>query len=374
MEKILDIVDALAHQKGLEPDSVRAVVKDAYINTAKRILGEEFEFDAQMDKELKNYRLYRKVVVVADNDERLASEKGGVIAVGKAKEIEPQVEVGDELKEEITLDVFGRTAAMTLYNELEKALQKLSEDAVYESYKSKVGKLFSGVVARVDNDENTYIEMGEVQAVLPKRNRIKGERFSTNETVLTVVKRVTMNMREGIKIELSRTTPKFLEELLTLEVPEIADGYISIEKAARIPGERAKVALLSHAPHIDPVGATVGTKGVRINAVSSELKNESIDVINYSPIPEIFISRAMSPAIVQSVVCTDDQKATVTITKDQKAKAIGRSGVNIRLASMLTGYEIALDVLDEETPSNESVKEEEKEEKSGLDALSALFT
>lgn len=367
MEKILDIVDALAHQKGLETSAVRGVLKNAYISTAKRILGNEFEFDAQLDNESKNYRLYQKIAVVADDDERLKSQKDGVVSLSEARKIDDHIEIGDELKEEITLEGFGRTAAMTLHNELERALQKLSEDVVYESYKSKVGKLFSGVVTRVDSDENTYIEMGEVQAVLPKKNRIKGEKFRTNDTVMTVVKRVTMNMKEGIKIELSRTTPKFLEELLRLEVPEIADDSISIEKAARIPGERAKVALLSHMPHIDPVGATVGTKGVRINAVSSELKNESIDVISYSSIPEIFISRAMSPAIVDNVVCGDDHKATVTISPDQKAKAIGKAGINIRLASMLTGYEIAL----EEIGGKQSDETPEKE--AGTAPLDALF-
>lgn len=370
MEKILDIVDALAHQKGLDADAVRGVLKNAYINTAKRILGQQFEFDAEMDDERKNYRLYQKIEVVADGDERLSGEeKDSLVCLSDALKVDADAEVGDELKEEITLEGFGRTAAMALHQELERELQRLSEDVVYNNYKSKVGRLISGVVTRVDNDENTYIEMGEVRAVLPKKNRIKGERFRVGETVKTIVKRVTMNMREGIKIELSRTTPKFLEELLTLEVPEISDGSITIERSARIPGERAKVALLSHKPHVDPVGATVGTKGVRINAVSHELHNESIDVINYSPIPEIFISRAMSPAIVDNVVCKDENRAMVTISADQKAKAIGKVGINIRLASMLTGYEIELN----ESGYRAQADDTEEEKQNDASALSALF-
>ncbi len=379
MEKILDIVDALAHQKGLEAESVRSVLKNAYINTAKRILGDAFEFDAELDEQMRNYRLYQKIAVVEADDERLEDEelKNTVISLDEARELDAAAEVGDELNEEITLEGFGRTAAMVLHQELERELQRLTEDVVYENYKSKVGKLISGVVTRVDSEENTYIEMGEVRAVLPKKNRIKGERFRVGETVQTIVKRVHMSVRDGIKIELSRTTPRFLEELLSLEVPEISDGSIIIEGCARIPGERAKVALTSLKPHVDPVGATVGTKGVRINAVSAELHNESIDVINHSPVPEIYTSRAMSPAIVNNVICqpadekSDDPrpKAIVTIGSDQKAKAIGKSGINIRLASMLTGHEIELEEV--ESGSESTLDEESKG--GDISALNALF-
>lgn len=342
MEKMLDIVDAIANQKGLETSAVYEVVKNAYINTAKRTLGQEVNFDAEIDNEQRTYRLYQKIEVVADDDKRLAEEDNeNYISLKNALKDDAEVEIGDEIKVEISLESFGRTAAMTLHSELERALQKLTEDAVFDNYKSKLGRLISGVVTRIDNDGNTYVEMGEVRAVLPRKNRIKDERFRVGDTVKTIVRRVTMNIREGIRIELSRTTPKFLEELLALEVPEIADGSITIERCARIPGRRAKVALYSNKPHIDPVGATIGTKGIRINAVSRELKDENIDVIGYSSTPEVFVSRAMSPVMVNNVIC-DDKKAIVLIDSDQKAKAIGKDGINIRLASMLTGYEIEL--------------------------------
>jgi N utilization substance protein A len=366
LEKILDIVDAIANQKGLEAEAVHTVLKTAYINTAKRILGAHLEFDTQLDEEHRTYKLYQKIEVVANDDERL---KDGVseslVSLEDALNIDNKAEIGDEIKEEISLEVFGRTAVMTLHGELERALQKLTENAVYENYKSKLGKLISGVVTRVDSGENTYIEMGEVRAVLPKKNRIKDEYFRVGDTVKTIVRHVTMNIKDGIKIELSRTTPKFLEELLTLEVPEIADGLIAIEKCARIPGKRAKIALSTTRAHIDPVGAAIGTKGIRINAVSRELKGENIDVISYSDMPETFIASAMSPAIINSVMRKEDNKAIVIIDSAQKAKAIGKDGINIRLASMLTGYEIEL---------QESGTDQQRDEKvDGTSVLSALF-
>ncbi|MDR2033604.1 MAG: transcription termination factor NusA [Helicobacteraceae bacterium] len=365
MEKILDVIDSIANQRGLNTQTVRDALKIAYINSAKRVLGQRLEFDAILDDEKKAYRLYQEIEVVANDDERLKTEeKYGVISLKEALKIDEEAEVGDELKKEIGLEAFGRTAAMALHHELERALQKVTENAVYENYKSKVGKLINGVVERIDGEENTYIEIGEVRAVLPKKNRIKGEKFKVGETIKTVVRRVTMNIKDGIKIELSRTAPKFLEELLRLEVPEIADGSITIEKCARIPGERAKVALLSHKPYVDPVGATVGARGMRINAVGGELNGESIDAIDYSDRPEEFIARAMRPATVSKVICAEENKATVMIESAQKAKAIGKAGVNIRLASMLTGYEIELQEID-------GASKEAKSEDASV--LSALF-
>jgi N utilization substance protein A len=175
-------------------------------------------------------------------------------------------------------------------------------------------------------------------------------------------------------MELSRTSPKFLEELLALEVPEIKDGIVVIEKCARIPGERAKIALYTNRPQIDPIGATVGVRGVRINAVSEELCGENIDCVEYSSSPELFISRAMSPAIISAVVITADEgeekKAVVTLPSDQKSKAIGKSGINIRLASMLTGYTIELNEVGGSVQMGEKTAEEKKE---GLSSLEALF-
>lgn len=227
------------------------------------------------------------------------------------------------------------------------------------------GHMVFGPVVRIDNDENTFIEIDELRAVLPRKNRIKGEKFKVGDVVKAVIRKVFTDKNLGIKVELSRTSPKFLEALLTSEVPEIKDGGIIIQGSARIPGERAKVALISTTPNIDPVGATVGTKGVRINAVSKELHNESIDAIEYTTEPAILVARAMAPAIITSVKI-EENKAIVTLASEQKSKAIGKNGINIRLASMLTGYEIELNELGSKTSSNAENNEPIKD-------LKALF-
>lgn len=341
MEKIIDIIDSIAHEKGLKPDSVKEKVKTAIINTVKKVLGENLEFEVVIDRQKKSAKLFQKLLVVEDSSDLLSKDGDKYIPLHEAKEIDSEVEVGDELRYEINLENLGRTAAAILQKEVEFHIQRLVEDELFKKYNEKVGKIISGTVVRVDNEENTIVEIDEVRAILPKKNRIKGESFKVGNVVKAILQRVRIDKYYGIHLELSRTTPKFLEELLRLEVPEIKDGYVIIEKAARIPGERAKIALSSINPKIDPVGATVGVKGVRINAVSRELKNESIDCIEFSTIPEIFISRAMSPAIIAGVKI-EDKRAVVTVPSDQKAKAIGKSGINIRLASMLTGFEIEL--------------------------------
>jgi N utilization substance protein A len=208
------------------------------------------------------------------------------------------------------------------------------------------------------------------------KSRIKGEIFKVGDVVQAVVRRVNIDKANGIQIELSRTSPKFLEELLALEVPEIKDGLVVIERSARIPGERAKIALYATSPKIDPIGATVGVKGVRINAVSDELLNESIDCIEYTTVPELFIARVMSPAIISAVSIEGsaedgNQKAIVTLPSDQKSKAIGKSGINIRLASMITGMDIELVEQDGGSAMKGTTAEEEK--KDDISALESLF-
>ncbi len=369
MEKLLDIADLLAHQKGLGARQVREVLKTAMINTAKNILGKDFKFEAEIDEKEKEINLFQKQEVVANDDERLADKSLAIIAIDDAKKIDPNVEVEDVLSYEISLDSFGRTGAASLQENLERELQILTETSVFKKYKDKIDRIISGTVTRIDDQENTIVEFEEIRAVLPLKNRIKGEKFKIGDTVKSVVKRVTLSRRDGIRVELSRTTPKFLIELLKLEVPEIKDGNVIVEKAARIPGQRAKVAIFTDKTDIDPVGATVGVKGVRINAISRELGGENIDVIQYSPINELFVARAMSPAVVGSVVC-DETKATVKINADQKPKAIGKNGINIRLASMLTGFEIVLDEIASdgiELPANNG------EQGSSTKALSELF-
>ena len=345
MERIADIIESIANEKGLETQDVKERVIRAVINTAKKIYGENYEYDAVIDNSTKTLHLYQKITVVEDGDERLAEDNEHFLGVSEAKKVDAGVEIGDELTYELSTDNLGRTAAQTLHKELEYHIQRLMEEKIFQKYQEMIGQMVFGSVTRVDSEENTFIEIDELRAVMSRKNRIKGEKFKPGDVVKAVIKSVYIDKSMGIKVELSRTSPKFLEALLKAEVPEIKDGLVLIAASARIPGERAKVALVATSPNVDPVGATVGTKGVRINAVTNELSGENIDAIEYSAEPAILITRAMSPAIISSVKITDENKAVVSLASEQKSKAIGKSGINIRLASMLTGYEIELNEL-----------------------------
>lgn len=377
MEKILDIADAIAHEKGLKPEKVIESLKTAFVQTAKRVINNKFAFEAQVDKKSKTINIVQTITVVADQDARLLDKEiaPAYISITDAREYDDQVELDDQLQVEHNLEDYGRTAASSLHREIEYHIQRLVEDELFEKYKSKIGTLVSGRVTRVDPQNNTYVEVDEIRAFLPMKSRIKGELFRVGDHIKAVVRRVGMDKENGIQIELSRTSPKFLEELLALEVPEIADGAVIVERCARIPGERAKVALISTHPQVDAVGATVGVKGVRINAVSQELIGENIDCIEYTSIPELFVSRTMSPAIISHVEIVkndrgENEKAIITLPSDQKSKAIGKSGINIRLASMLTGLNIEL--IENDAKTNQETGEI-AEAKDGVDALHALF-
>ena len=377
MEKILDIAEAIAHEKGLQPEKVLESLKTAFVQTAKRVINPQFAFEAYVDDTTKSIKVIQTITVVADDDERLQDEEiaPAFMPISEARSYDDQVELEDQLQIDHDLEEYGRTAASQLHREIEYHIQRLVEDELYNKYKAKVGTLVSGRVTRVDAQNATYIEVDEVRAVLPMKSRIKGEVFHVGDHIKAVVRRVNMDKENGIQIELSRTSPKFLEALLELEVPEIADGSVIIEKAARIPGERAKIAIMSTHPQVDAVGATVGVKGVRINAVSEELIGENIDCIEYTTIPELFVSRTMSPAIISHVEIVkneegENEKAIITLPADQKSKAIGKSGINIRLASMLTGMQIELLETDAVTDEESG---EIQEKKDGVDALEALF-
>lgn len=375
MEKIIDIIDSIAYEKGLKIEEVKDAVAQAVIRTAERAIDENLEYDVEIDEANKTLDLYHKVLVCDKEDERLSAGTENYITLEEAKEVDSDVEIGDELRYPLPLeDYMTRTAANMLHKNLEFQIQRLIENQLFNKYKAKVGQIISGPVVRVDDDENTYIEIDEIRAILPKKNRIKGEKFKVGDIVQAVLRYVGMNKTEGMIIELSRTTPKYLEELLRLEVPEIKDEDVVIERCARIPGERAKIAISSVSPKIDPVGATVGVKGVRINAVSNELNGENIDCIEYSPIPEMFVARSLSPAII-STVKIEEEKAVVTIPSDQKPKAIGRNGINIRLASMLTGLEIELIELEGSAKPEDGKEstEEDKEDKKDASSLMSLF-
>ncbi|HEY9128505.1 MAG TPA: transcription termination factor NusA [Sulfurovum sp.] len=386
MEKILDIIEAIAHEKSISKEHAIEAFKEALINTAKKLTSSTSTFEVIIEPDRKTYTVNKVITVVADDDEQLFVEVGkegntkkiesdSFISLSEAKEFDDSLELGDQLKEEFILENHGRTASANLFRELEYHVQRRVEQDLFEKYKEQVGTVMLGSVNRVDADDNTHVEIGELKGILTLRNRIKGEKFRRGDTIRALLRYVSVDPEFGLFLELTRTSPKFLEALMENEVPEIADGVVEIVAAARIPGERAKIALKTDQTNVDPIGAAVGVKGVRINAVSAELNGENIDCIEYSPIPEIFITRALSPAISQSIkVDADAKKAVVNITSDQKAKAIGKSGINIRLASMLTGYTIELNEIEGVTERQpEATENMETTKTTDTSALEDLF-
>lgn len=388
MEKILDIIDMIAYEKNIEPEIVCNIVKEGLIKIAQEEISPDYEYFVEKDTKNRTLKLFYKIAVCADDDKRLEENSLGVIAISKvyqeAQNMGQNINIGDILEYELSLDSMKRGAINKLFLTLELNLQRQIEEQLLSDLKSKVNKIVAGVVVGIDKDENTFVEINGIQALLTKKNRIKGEHFKVGQTIRALLKFVGIG-KGGIRLELSRTAPKFLEELLTLEVPELKDEEIHIYKSARIPGERAKIAIFTNNTRIDPIGCCVGVKGVRINAVSSELNGESIDCIEYVQTPEIFLAKALAPAQVLSIKLQPHNegsqqkfahKAIVQIRSDQKSKAIGKNGINIRLASMLCNCEIELVEVGASTHNDEMTLQDTREskvEKTGIDALQSLF-
>ena len=366
MDKTVDILNALANEKGLKFEDVVEAFKIALQKTTQKMLG---DVNIQIDFDLENKKLhiYQIAEVVADDDQRALENEENFIYLDEAHDVNPNLKVGDKVEFELDFEKLGRVGANTLQKELDFQILRLLEQGIYNKYKDRLGELITGIVVRVDKENNTYIEIGEIKGVLPQRNRIKGEKFRVGDPLKAVIKYVNMDKSRGITIEISRTTPKFLDELLKLAVPEVKDELIKVHSIARIPGVRAKIAVSSLKPQIDPIGTIIGAKGVRINSISKELHGENIDVIEYNEAPEMFVARALSPAIIDSVTIEENEDgeniAKVYLNPDQKAKAIGKGGINITLANMLTKYKIEL-----------LEKGEKEEPKKDADDFNKLFS
>ncbi|ACM93510.1 transcription termination factor NusA [Nautilia profundicola AmH] len=338
MEKVLDLLSLVANEKGLDFDEVKEAFKRSIIKTAKKVLG---DIDVEVDIENGELKIYQ--IFEVRNDDVALEEPEKYFYLDEAREFDPNAQIGDKLKVELDLGKLGRSGAMALQREFEREITRLLENEIYRKLISKLNTIVSGEVVKVDSEENTWVELEGVKGVLPMRNRIKGEKFEVGDVMKALLKYVHFDTNRGITIELSRTNPKFLEKLIESAVPEVRDGIIKIHTSARIPGVRSKVAVSSLNPKVEPIGTIIGKNGVRINSVSNELNGENIDVIEYSPKPEIFIARALSPAIVKNVQVDEDKAlAVVEVDPDQKAKAIGKNGINITLAGMLTKYKIEL--------------------------------
>ena len=364
MNNILDILNSLANEKGLEFDKVLEVFQIAVLNTVKKVAGEDAVIEINYDDKNKILEFYRVAEVVSDDDPRAEGNEDDFFYLDEAQEVDENAQIGDKIKYKFDFESLGRNGAMELKRELDYQILRLIEQNLYQKHKDKLGELVTGVVVRIDKEENTYIELGELKGVLPKRNRIKGESYKVGDPLKAVIKYINMDKQKGMTIELSRTAPRFLEALLEVAIPEVKDGLIKIESVSRIPGVRAKVAVTSLSPKVDPIGTIIGKGGVRINSVIKQLKGmkgyENIDVIEYSPEKEKFIARALSPAVVDKVEILNEKEAIATLDPSEKAKAIGKDGINITLASMLTKYKINI---------NERNSEDKKSDISDLEKL-----
>lgn len=323
--------------KHIDRTTLVSVLEESFRNVIAKLFGSDENFDVIVNPDKGDFEIYRNRMVVPNGE---VQDENKEIALEEAQKIEPDYEVGEELTESVDFAKFGRRAILNLRQTLASKLLELEHDALYNKYKDRVGQIISGEVYQTWKREVLLIDDENNEMILPKSEQIPADQYRKGETVRAIILRVD-NANNNPKIILSRTSPVFLQRLLESEVPEINDGLISIKRIARMPGERAKVAVESYDDRIDPVGACVGVKGSRVHGIVRELCNENIDVINYTSNIKLFIQRALSPAKVSSLnVDEENHKAEVFLKPEEVSLAIGRSGLNIKLASMLTEYTI----------------------------------
>ena len=338
--------------KNIDRTTLVSVLEESFRNVIAKIFGSDENFDVIVNPDKGDFEIHRNRIVVADGE---VEDENKQISLSDAQKIEPDYEVGEEVSEEVNFSKFGRRAILNLRQTLASKILELEHDALYNKYKDKVGTIVSGEVYQMWRREVLLIDDEGNELHLPKSEQIPADSYHKGETVRAVVLRVD-NENNNPRIILSRTSPTFLERLLEAEVPEIADGLITIRRVARMPGERAKVAVESYDDRIDPVGACVGVKGSRVHGIVRELCNENIDVINYSNNVQLFIQRALSPAKVSSITIDEEnRKAEVYLQPEEVSLAIGRGGLNIKLASMLTEYTIDVFRVVSESEADEDI-------------------
>ena len=339
-EETISMIDTFREfkdTKNIDRTTLVSVLEESFRNVLTKIFGSDENFDVIVNPDKGDFEIYRNRIVVADGD---VEDENKQIALAEAQKIEPDYEVGEDVSERVDFAKFGRRAILTLRQTLASKILELEHDSLYNKYKDRVGQIISGEVYQIWKREVLVVDDENNELILPKSEQIPSDQYHKGETLRAVILRVD-NENNNPKIILSRTSPVFLERLLEAEVPEISDGLISIKRIARMPGERAKVAVESYDERIDPVGACVGVKGSRVHGIVRELCNENIDVINYTSNTKLFIQRALSPARVRSITLDEENhKAAVFLQPEEVSLAIGRSGLNIKLASMLTEFTI----------------------------------
>ena len=328
--------------KNIDRVTLMSILEDVFRSMLIKKYGSDENIDIIVNPDKGDLEIWRNREIVDDEfaDDSFDFDPNKHISLTEARKIEPDFEIGEEVSEPLKLSDFGRRAVLAVRQNLVSRILELEKDAVYKKYKERIGEIITGEVYQIWKREILILDDEGNELILPKIEQINSDFFKKGDTVRAVVQRVDVKGNNPV-IVLSRTSPLFLERLFELEVPEVFDGLITIKKIVREPGERAKVAVESYDDRIDPVGACVGMKGSRIHGIVRELKNENIDVINYTNNNILFITRALSPAKITSVKLDDDTKrAEVFLKPDQVSLAIGKGGHNIKLAGKLTGYEI----------------------------------
>ena len=334
---MIDTFKEFKDTKNIDRTTLVSVLEESFRNVLAKIYGSDENFDVIVNPDKGDFEIYRNRVVVNDGE---VQDENKEISLTDARKIEPDYEVGEDVSESVNFAKFGRRAILTLRQTLASKILELEHDSLYNKYKDREGQVISAEVYQIWKREVLLVDDENNELILPKAEQIPSDVYRKGETIRAVIERVT-NDNNNPKIILSRTSPKFLERLLEAEVPEIADGLIVIKKIARMPGERAKVAVESFDDRIDPVGACVGVKGGRVHGIVHELGNENIDVINWTANTKLYIQRALSPARINSIsVNEEEHKAEVYLQPEEVSLAIGRGGMNIKLASLLTEYTI----------------------------------
>ena len=338
--EVISLTDTFAEfkeNKNIDRTTLVSVLEESFRSVITKLFGSDEDFDVIVNPDKGDCEIYRNRVVVADN---AVEDHKSQISLTEAREIDSDYEEGEEVSEPINFAKFGRRAILTLRQTLASKLLELDHDALFNKYKDRVGEIIAAEVYQTWKQETLLMDDEGNELYLPKNQQIPRDFFHKGDNVRAVIDRVD-NLNGTPKIFLSRTSPEFLRRLLEQEIPEIGDGLISLKRIARIPGERAKIAVESYDDRIDPVGACVGVKGSRIHGIVRELHNENIDVINYTSNPALFIQRALNPAQVSSIQLDEEnRKAQVYLRPEEVSLAIGKGGQNIKLASMLTEYTI----------------------------------
>ncbi len=335
--QLVDAFSEFKELKNIDRASMMSILEDVFRGMIKKKYGNADNFDIVINTDKGDLEAFRNRLIVADEE---VTDETTQIPYSEAVKIEPDFEIGEDLAEEVRFSDFGRRAVLAARQNLMARVQELEKEGIFKKYKDRVGEIITGEVYQTWKKESLIMDDDGNELILPKMEQIPSDFFKKGDSVRAVVLRVEM-MNATPKIILSRTSPLFLERLFELEVPEVFDGLIIIKKIVREPGERAKVAVESYDDRIDPVGACVGMKGSRIHGIVRELRNENIDVINFTNNLPLYISRALSPAKITTIKLDDEKHhASVFLKPDQVSLAIGKGGHNIKLAGKLTGYQI----------------------------------